>query len=57
MKSKKPIFKTPRRGCLGKTPLGSDYMEEVNERARRMKAACRDTDQPADNRQLRLPGL
>lgn len=54
---KKPIFKTPRRGWLGKTPLGSDYMEEVNERARKMKAAYRDTDQPADNRQRRLPGF
>ena len=54
---KKPIFKTPRRGWLGKTPMGSDYMEEVNERARRMKVACRDTDQPADNRQRRLPGF
>ena len=54
---KKPIFKTPRRGWMGKTPMGSDYMEEVNERARRMKAACRDIDQPADNRQRRLPGF
>ena len=54
---KKPIFKTPRRGWLGKTPMGPDYMEDVNERARRMKVACRDADQPADNRQLRLPGF
>ena len=54
---KKPIFKTPRRGWLGKTPMGPDYMEDVNERARRMKAACRDIDQPADNRQRRLPGF
>ena len=39
---KKQVFKTPRRGWLGNTPIGSDYMEEVNERARRMKAAIRD---------------
>ena len=51
------IFKTPRRGWLGDKPLGADYMPAVNERARRLKAAVRDQDQPADNRQLCLPGF
>ena len=54
---RKPIFTTPRRGWLGKEPLGSDYMEQINERARRLKTACRDKDQHADNRQHRLPGF
>lgn len=49
------IFKTPRRGLMGSKPLGAEYMHEVNERARRMKAALRETDRPADHRQLRLP--
>ena len=52
---KKQVFKTPRRGWLGNTPLGSDYMEEVNERARRMKAAIRDVLREEDSRQLSLP--
>jgi len=54
---KTSIFKTPRRGWLGDKPLGADYMLTVNERARRMKAAIRDQDQPADKRQQRLPGF
>ena len=54
---KTSIFKTPRRGWLGDKPLGADYMLAVNERARRMKAAVRDKDQPTDNRQPRLPGF
>ena len=53
----KQIFKTPRRGWLGKEPLGSDYMEQINERARRLKMACRDKNQPADKWQPRLPGF
>jgi len=54
---KQPIFKTPRRGWLGQTPQGAEYMQDVNERTRKMKAALRDPEQPADKRQLRLPGL
>ena len=49
------IFKTPRRGLMGSNPLGAEYMPEINERARRMKAAVREEKQPADDRQLRLP--
>ena len=51
------IFKTPRRGLMGSKPLGAEYMPEVNERARRMNAAIREEKQPADDRQLRLPGF
>ena len=54
---KTSIFKTSRRGWLGNKPLGADYMPAVNERARRMKAALREDKQPADTRQLRLPGF
>jgi hypothetical protein len=54
---KTSIFKTPRRGWLGDKPLGADYMPAVNERARLLKAAVRFQDQPADNRQPRLPGF
>jgi hypothetical protein len=53
----KSIFKTPRRGLMGSKPLGAEYMPEVNERARRMKAAVRDEQQPTDNRQMCLPGF
>lgn len=52
---KKQVFKTFLRGWLGNTPMGSDYMEEVNERARRMKAAIRDASPGEDSRQLSLP--
>ena len=48
-----PIFKTPRRGLMGTKPLGADYMPEINERARRMKAAAK--EEAADPRQLKLP--
>jgi hypothetical protein len=53
------IFTTPRRGLMGNKPLGAEYMPEVKERARRMKAATaiREQDQPTDNRQQRLPGF
>jgi hypothetical protein len=56
---KPSIFKTPRRGLMGDKPLGAEYMPEVKERARRMKAATaiREQDQPTDNRQQRLPGF
>lgn len=54
---KTSIFKTPRRGLMGNKPLGAEYMPAVTERARRMNAAARDQNQPADNRQLRLPGF
>ena len=47
------IFLTPRRGLMGTRPLGADYMPEINERARRMKAATK--EETADQRQLRLP--
>ena len=55
MKTK--IFTTPRRGLMGKKPLGAEYMPEVSDRARRMKAAIREEKQPIDNRQQRLPGF
>lgn len=48
-----PIFKTPRRGLMGTKPLGAEYMAEINERARRMNAAAKDT--AGDPRQLRPP--
>lgn len=48
-----PIFKTPRRGLMGTKPLGAEYMPEINERARRMKAATK--EETTDPRQLRLP--
>ena len=51
------IFITPRRGLMGSKPLGAEYMPEVNERARRMKAAAREEKQPLDDRQQRLPGF
>jgi len=54
---KHEIFKTHRRGWLGQAPQGAEYMQDVNKRAQRMKAALCDPDQPADNRQLRLPGF
>lgn len=54
---KREIFKTPRRGWLGQAPQGAEYMQDVNKRAKRMKAALRDPDQPADSRQLWLPGI
>jgi hypothetical protein len=41
---KQQIFKTLRRGLLGDKPMDADYMHNVNERARRMKAACREQD-------------
>jgi hypothetical protein len=51
------IFTTPRRGLMGSKPLDAEYMPEVKERARRMKAATREEKQPTDDRQMRLPGL
>lgn len=51
------IFLTPRRGLMGSKPLGAEYMPEINERARRMKAAAREEKQPHDDRQQRLPGF
>jgi len=55
----KNIFTTPRLGLLGDKPLGAEYMPEVKERARRMKAATaiREQGRGVDNRQLRLPGF
>lgn len=49
------IFKTHRRGLMGSKQLGAEYMPEVKERARRMKAAIREEQQPANERQLLLP--
>ncbi len=57
---KPQIFVTPRRGLMGSKPLGAEYMPEVNERARRMKAAARDQEKfsmATDNRQMWLPGF
>ena len=57
---KTPIFTTPRRGLMGSKPLGAEYMPEVNERARRMKAAARDQEKlsmATNNRQMWLPGF
>lgn len=56
---KTSIFKTPRRGLMGNKPLGVEYMPDVNERARRMKAAAaiREQDKTTGNMQLRLPGF
>ncbi|MGE4400673.1 MAG: hypothetical protein AB7F61_03215 [Desulfobulbus sp.] len=54
---KQSIFTTPRRGLMGKKPLGADYMPEVTERARRMKAAIREEKRPIDKLQQRLPGF
>jgi len=54
---KREIFKTPRRGWLGQAPQGAEYMQDVNKRAKRMKAALRDPDQAADSRQQHLPGF
>ena len=44
---------------MGNKPLGAEYMPDVKERARRMKAAAaiREQDKTTDNRQLRLPGF
>jgi len=53
----KSIFITPRRGLMGNKPLGAEYMPEVTERARRMKAAVREDKQPIDQRLQRLPGF
>jgi hypothetical protein len=52
---KRSIFTTPRRGLMGNKPLGAEYMPAITERARRLKSAARDQDQPVDSRQLRLP--
>lgn len=49
------VFTTPRRGLMGSKPLGAEYMPEVKERVRRMKAAAREEQQPTDERQLLLP--
>ncbi|MGE4403773.1 MAG: hypothetical protein AB7F61_19185 [Desulfobulbus sp.] len=54
------IFTTPRRGLMGSKPLGAEYMPDVTERARRMKAAIRDQGElsmATDKRQQRLPGF
>ena len=54
---KAPIFLTPRRGLMGSKILGAEYMPEVKERARRMKAAAREEKKTTDDRQMRLPGV
>nr|WP_321467332.1 hypothetical protein [uncultured Desulfobulbus sp.] len=54
---KASIFTTPRRGLMGKKPLGAEYMPEISERARRMRAAIREEKPPIDKRQHRLPGF
>lgn len=50
---KTSIFKTKRVGLMGTKPLGAEYMPEINERARRMKAAAK--EEAVDPRQLKLP--
>lgn len=60
---KTSIFKTVRRGLMGNKPLDAEYMPDVNERARRMKAVAAIREQgnkhsiATDNWQLRLPGF
>jgi len=54
---KSSIFTTPRRGLMGNKALGAEYMPAIAERARRIKAAVREEKQPADSRQMRLPGV
>ncbi len=51
------IFTCPRKGLLGGQPVGADYMDEVEGRARRMRKACRPVAAPSDARQLVLPGM
>jgi hypothetical protein len=59
---KTPISTTPRRGLMGSRPLGVDYMPQITERARRMKAAAAIREPlkvslATDDRQQRLPGF
>lgn len=54
---KESIFITPRRGKMGNKLIGAEYMAQVKERVRRMKAVIREEKQPADERQFRLPGF
>ncbi|MGD9947534.1 MAG: hypothetical protein AB7U29_03530 [Desulfobulbus sp.] len=52
------IFVLPRRGLVGGRPVGSDYMVEILDRAKRMDRACRECgDLPfaGDERQMALP--
>lgn len=51
---KSQIFKTARRGLLGSKPMGAEYMQDVNERAKRMRAAVR-VEPTRNTCQLRLP--
>ena len=51
------IILTPRRGLMGSKILGAEYMPEVKERARSMKAAAREEKKSTDDRQMRLPGF
>jgi len=53
----KPIFITTRRGLMGNISLGAEYMPEVKERVRRMKAAIREEKLSTENGQQRLPGF
>ena len=57
MKAKESIFKTPCRDRQGKEHMGFDYMEQIEERARRFTTTCLYKDQSADKRQQRLPGF
>ena len=50
------IFTTPRRGFLGQRPVGAEYMDGVERRAKRMRKAMRpQTEQDRDDRQMFLP--
>ena len=53
------IFTTPRKGYLGQSPVGAEYMAGVEARARMLQRACRltDDDPQPDDRQLPLPGM
>ena len=55
----KPIFTLPRRGFLGQTPGGADYMPGVEARARMLAKACRirrdDGNANIEQRQMALP--
>ena len=51
-----------RVGLMGSRPLGIDYMPGVNQRANRLRCACRDQGEveaaeAVDPRQGRLPGF
>ena len=48
------IFKLPAVGKLGHKPMDREYMRNVEDRARRMKRACRVQPVKRDDKQLSL---